>query len=134
MTVDVVEVLQRQIEILKKVENIAAVDDIQEYSNAIETVLEYIDHIDIANDFHKIGGFMILYPCLKCQHPKIQAGACELMAVLCQNNPYCQQIVLDNEFIPMLLRIIEKNEDRIVVTKAMYALGSKCIIRFIKAQ
>lgn len=125
MTIDIVEILQKQIEIIKKVENVTAEDDIQEYFDAINTVLEYIDDIDIANDFHKIGGFMMLYPCLKCQHPKIRAGGCELLAVLCQNNPYCQQVVLDNEFIPMLLNLIEKDEDRTVGIKALYALGSK---------
>lgn len=125
MTIDIVEILQKQIEVIKKVEHITVEDDIQVYLNAINTVLEHIDHIDIANDFHKIGGFMILYPCLKCQHPFIQAQGCELLAVLCQNNPYCQQIILDNEFIPVLLSLIEKNEDKTVVMKALYALGSK---------
>lgn len=125
MTIDIVELLQKQIEIIKKVENVSAKDDIQEYLDAIDVVLEHIDHIDIANDFHKIGGFMTLYPCLKCKHPRIRAGGCELLAVLCQNNPYCQQIVLDNEFIPMLLGLVEKDEDRTVVVKALYALGSK---------
>lgn len=125
MTIDIVELLQKQIEIIKKVEQITAEDDIQEYVLAIDKVLEHIDDIDTANDFHKVGGFMILYPCLKCQHPIIRAKGCELLAVLCQNNPYCQQIVLDNEFIPTLLNIIEKNDDRTVVLKALYALGSK---------
>lgn len=130
MTIDVVEILQKQIEIIRKVEHTTAGDDIQEYLNAIDIVLEHVDHIDIANDFHKVGGFMILYPCLKCPHPPIQAKGCELLAVLCQNNPYCQQIVLDNEFIPILINLIEKYEDRTVVLKALYALGSKCIKNF----
>lgn len=130
MTIDVVEILQKQIEIIKKVEKVTAEDDVQEYSNAIDIVLDYIDDIDIANDFHKIGGFMTLYPCLKCPSPKIRAQGCELLAVLCQNNPDCQKIVLDNEFLPMLLRLIENDDDRIVVTKSLYALGSKKKIVF----
>lgn len=125
MTIDIIEILQKQIEIIKQVDKISQEEDIQKYAEAIDTVLEYIDNMDIANDFHKIGGFMTLYPCLKCVHAKIRAGGCELLAVLCQNNPYCQQIILDNEFIPMLLSIIEKDTDRNVVVKALYALGSK---------
>lgn len=127
MTIDVVEILQKQIEVIKKVEKVAAGDNVEEYCDAIETVLDYIDNIDIANDFHKIGGFMVLYPCLKCPNHKIRAHGCELLAVLCQNNPYCQKVVLDNEFLPMLLKLIENDEDRMVVTKSLYALGSKKI-------
>lgn len=123
LTVDVVELLQKQIRILQKVEQVKPEDDISEFEEAIETILEYVDQIDTANDFHKIGGFTILYPCLKSPHPKIRAGGCELLAVLCQNNPYCQQIILDNEFIPKLLTMIEKDEDIQVVVKALYALS-----------
>ncbi|KAG5892773.1 hypothetical protein JTB14_007988 [Gonioctena quinquepunctata] len=123
MTIDVVEVLQKQIESLRKVEKWEPGADITEFVEAIETILEYVDNIDIANDFHKIGGFTILYPCLKSKSARIRAEGCELLAVLCQNNPYCQQIVLDNEFIPMLISMIEKDEDMQVAAKAIYALG-----------
>nr|XP_023014471.1 hsp70-binding protein 1-like [Leptinotarsa decemlineata]XP_023014472.1 hsp70-binding protein 1-like [Leptinotarsa decemlineata] len=123
MTIDVVEVLQKQIQTLRKIENLKPGDDTTEFVEAIDTILEYVDNIDIANDFHKIGGFTILYPCLKCSNAKVRAGGCELLAVLCQNNTYCQKIVLDNEFIPMLLSLIEKDEDTIVAVKAIYALG-----------
>lgn len=66
---------------------------------------------------------MVLYPCLKCAHPKIRAGGCELLAVLCQNNPYCQQVVLDNEFVPCLIKMLENETDLEVSTKALYALS-----------
>lgn len=49
MTIDVVEVLQKQIELLKRVEQVSADEDATEYTEAIETILDYIDHIDIAN-------------------------------------------------------------------------------------
>ncbi|XP_057669150.1 hsp70-binding protein 1 [Diorhabda carinulata] len=123
MTVDIVEVLQRQIQLLRGVESLEAHEDNTKYLEAIETILEYVDNIDIANDFHKIGGFTILYPCLKSSDWKIRAGGCELLAVLCQNNPYCQQVVLDNEFVPKLLTMINTDDDGQVVTKAVYALS-----------
>lgn len=66
---------------------------------------------------------MVLYPCMKSPHPKLRAGGCELLAVLCQNNPYCQTVVLDNEFVPLLIKMIDKDEDTNVVTKALYALS-----------
>lgn len=76
-------------------------------------------------DFHKIGGFMILYPCLKSAHSKLRASGCELLAELCQHNPYCQQVVLDNEFVPKLLGMVEKDEDLQVAVKALYAVSGK---------
>ncbi|CAH1971471.1 unnamed protein product [Acanthoscelides obtectus] len=123
LTVDVVEELQRQINILKNVEQVKADDDPTRYSDAIDKILEFIDDIDTSNDFHKIGGFMILFPCLRSPHPRIRVGGCELLAVLCQNNPYCQQVIIDNGFVSELLRIVEKDEDINVCIKALYALG-----------
>ncbi|CAH1118505.1 unnamed protein product [Phaedon cochleariae] len=124
MTVDVVEILRKQIDILKKVEQLGSVDDSSEYMQAIETILDYVDNIDIANDFHKIGGFMILHPCFKCLNAQVRAGGCEILAVLCQNNPYCQQVVLDNKIIPCLINMIENDENSNVVVKALYGLSS----------
>lgn len=124
MTIDVVELLRKQIEILKNVDKIKAEDDVSQYEDAVDTILEHVDHIDVACDFHKIGGFMVLYPCLKSPHPKIRAAGCELLAVLCQHNPYCQQVVLDNEFVPKLLSLLEKDEDNQVAVKALYALSA----------
>lgn len=124
MTVDVIELLQKQIRILENVDKIKADDDITEYENAVEIILDHVDNIDIACDFHKIGGFMVLYPCLKSSHPKLRVFGCELLAVLCQHNPYCQRVVLDNEFVPKLLSMIEKDEEPQVAVKALYALSA----------
>jgi len=124
MTVDVIQLLHKQIETLKNVDKIRPNDDIAEYENAVEVILDHVDNIDIACDFHKIGGFMILYPCLKSQHPKIRAAGCELLAVLCQNNPYCQKVVLENEFVPKLLSMVEKEEDTQISAKALYATSA----------
>ncbi|XP_028153870.1 hsp70-binding protein 1 [Diabrotica virgifera virgifera] len=123
MSVDVVQIMQRQIAFLKGVESVDPSECNTNYLEAIETILEYVDNIDIANDFHKIGGFTTIYPCMKSKDSKIRAAGCELLAVLCQNNPYCQTVVLDNEFIPKLLHMIENDNDGQVVTKAIYALG-----------
>lgn len=46
---DIVEILQRQIRILRKVDQLKADDDILEFEEAIETILEHIDQIDTAN-------------------------------------------------------------------------------------
>ncbi|CAG9767566.1 unnamed protein product [Ceutorhynchus assimilis] len=124
MTVDVIQLLRKQIEILQNIDKCEAEQDNPEYERAIEVILEHVDNIDIACDFHKIGGFMVLHPCLKSKNSKIRAGGCELLAELCQNNPYCQEIVLANEFVPKLIDIIEKDDLNQVIIKALYALSA----------
>nr|CAI5838870.1 unnamed protein product [Callosobruchus analis] len=60
-TVDVVEELQRQINILKNVEQIKAEDDPTRYADAIEKILEFIDNIDTANGKWNIHSKSISY-------------------------------------------------------------------------
>jgi len=127
MSVDVIEILQNKIRILQNADNLAEDCDVSEHIVALETILEYVDNIDVANDFHKIGGFTIFHPCLKCVHSEIRAGACDVLAELCQNNPYCQRVVLDNGFIPMLLKILTTDGNNQVCVKALYA--TSCIVR-----
>ncbi|KAL3271053.1 hypothetical protein HHI36_021553 [Cryptolaemus montrouzieri] len=124
MTINVVEVLQQQITKLMKVDTIKEGDDVTEYLEALETILDYIDNIDIANDFHKIGGFLVLKPCLNSINPAVRAGGCALIAELSQNNPYCQNIILDNDFVPILLHILNTDANDQVGVKCLYALSA----------
>lgn len=49
LTIDIVEVLQRQNGILKQVEQLSPEDDVTKFEQAIETILEYVDQIDTAH-------------------------------------------------------------------------------------
>lgn len=79
------------------------------------------------SDFYKIGGFAIFEPCLCSVHPQIRSGACEVLAEISQNNPVCQRVVLDYDLVCHLLRVLEKDVDLQVCTKALYAVS--CIVR-----
>ncbi|KAK5638136.1 hypothetical protein RI129_012431 [Pyrocoelia pectoralis] len=127
MTVDVIKILQENIKILQNSDVLTESSDIAQHILALETILDYIDNTDVANDFHKIGGFAIFNPCLKCIKPEIRAGACDVIAELCQNNPYCQRMVLDAGLIPTLLKILATDSNNAVCVKALYAIS--CIIR-----
>lgn len=48
MTIDVIELLRKQIEILQNVDKIKAEDDVSQYEDAVDTILEHVDHIDVA--------------------------------------------------------------------------------------
>ena len=47
-------------------------------------------HHFVPADFHKIGGFFILIPCLNSPHDGVRWRTCQLIGTLTQNNPYCQ--------------------------------------------
>lgn len=52
MSVDVIEILQKQIKILQNAGDVGLQDDITEYEDAFETILEYVDNIDVANGWY----------------------------------------------------------------------------------
>lgn len=49
LSVDVVQILQDQIKVMQNADNLAADADIANYSKALDTILEYVGDIDIAN-------------------------------------------------------------------------------------
>lgn len=127
MTVNVTALLRSQIEILKDVENISE-SDVPAKLAAFETILEYVSDIDMANDFHKIEGFLIFEPCLKSEHEAIRVNACDLIAELAQNNPYIQNVICTcTNLMPTLLNLIANDSSEQVQVKAIYAVS--CISR-----
>lgn len=74
-------------------------------------------------DFHKIGGFFILIPCLNSPHDGVRWRCCQLIATISQNNPYCQQQVLVEGVLPILLKILENDSCVEARIKALYALS-----------
>lgn len=53
MTVDVIDLLRKQIEVLQNVDKIQPTDDISQYESAVETILDYVDDIDTACGEHQ---------------------------------------------------------------------------------
>lgn len=127
MTVDVIEVLLRAIDVLKTAGNLELEDDPTESEEALEQIASYVDSIDTANDFHKIGGFCIFRLCLDSAHGSLRWRAAEIIAELTQNNPYCQERVLEAGLLPVLLSLVDVDHNQQVRIKALYALS--CLIR-----
>ncbi|XP_022907166.1 hsp70-binding protein 1 [Onthophagus taurus] len=126
MTIDVIEILVNQIKTFDNVGNVSEVDDVTEYIQAFETICDYVDNIDIANDFYKIGGFSIIRPCLESKHSELKLRAADLLAELCQNNIFCQNVAINHGFLQILVPML-KETDFNVVAKVIYAIS--CIIR-----
>ena len=129
MTVNVIESLAECINTLSQTEKIMDPDcqDLSEQLDAFETVENYCGEIDMANNFHKIGGFEALKICLSSPHDEIVQACCNAIAELAQNNDYCSEKLIEDDFLPKLVsRLSEDNSDG-NKKKAMYAIS--CIAR-----
>jgi len=126
MSVDVIKELTEGIKILNTAKNPnISQEDIEKVEYAFECISDWVDQIDMANNFHKIGGFESLKTCLKSDYASIRSASANAIAELSQNNPYCQENFVKEDFLPMLLEMI--TNDRQCQVKAMYAIS--CIIR-----
>nr|CAD7416666.1 unnamed protein product [Timema poppensis] len=124
MTVDIVEVLSKAIEVLKRASSLSSEDDPTECEEAFQEIMDHVDNIDNANDFHKIGGFCIFTPCLNSVHSGLRWRAADLLAELAQNNPYCQQKVLEAKLMPVLISLLNSDPNEQVRIKSLYALST----------
>lgn len=102
-------------------------DDLSDQELAFGAAEDWTGQIDMANNFHKLGGFQALEMCLRSPHPLCRQGACHLLGELTQNNTYCQGKVVEEEFLPKLLSILNSDPDESARVKAMYAIS--CSIR-----
>lgn len=96
--------------------------------SALEDLQMHCEDIDVANDFHKIGGFHLLPTLLRSEDAELRSGAAELIGTLTQNNPYCQKEVLNIGLLPILLKILDdEKESEQVRTKTLFAIS--CLVR-----
>ena len=121
MSVDIVQQLTNGIRILN-----SETED-EEKEEVLDLLEDWLGNIDMAINFHKIGGFSCLSKCLQSSSPGVRAGACHLMAEISQNNAYCQEKFVNEGFIQLLLQQLDSDSDDQCRVKAMYALS--CIAR-----
>lgn len=125
LTVNVTEEMQKAMHILSSVGDLRADDDSSEYENALERLADLVDNIDLANDFYKIGGFAIFQPCLNSSHSTIRWRIADIIAELAQNNPFCQDKLLEAGVFPVLLSMIDTDPSELARIKALYAVSCK---------
>ncbi|XP_069158161.1 hsp70-binding protein 1 isoform X2 [Procambarus clarkii] len=127
MTVDVVK---RLAEALKSLCNEAVTmpsENVAEQERAMEIIEEYVDDLNHAEDLQKLGGFPVLMKCLDSPHTSLRTGAASLIGDICQNYLNCQESMLSLNIMPVLLDMIDTDEDDQAKIKAMYAVS--CLIR-----
>lgn len=118
MTVDVMDELAKAIQIL---EDPATSDD--DKVDALDVVRDYIDNMDFANSFVKLGGTDILIKCIKSDVVALRTNAIKVLAEMSQNNVYCQQHFVENNIVELLISYLQ-DKDQEVVASSLYALSS----------
>lgn len=118
LTIDVVENLTKAMNLL-----VTPGITKDEQVEALETVTDFVENIDTANDFYKIGGFCIIKTCLESPHAEVKEGTCELIAALAQNNPFCQKHLNDLNILPKLFELMTEPEPT-VASAALHAVSS----------
>ena len=75
-------------------------------------------------DFYRIGGFHVLPLVLSGRHAGLRWRTAELIATLTQNNPYCQNAVIEAKLLPSLIKLLDDaTEDEQVRIKSLYAVS-----------
>lgn len=97
----------------------------EEQVAALEAITDYTDDVDAANDFCKIGGLQIILPLLLPERPTtVRRRIANLIAGLAQNNPFCQQQLLELDGLQLLLPLADEPD---VASDAMR--GISCLVR-----
>jgi len=61
---------------------------------------------------------------LSSRHRGLRWRTAELIATLTQNNPYCQDAVVEARLLPLLIKLLDDaSEDEQVRVKALYAVS-----------
>lgn len=118
LTVNVVEQLEMAV---KTIMNENSSED--EILNALEVISDYVQDIDAANDFFKVGGFCILDPCLSSPHSTVKSASLRLVRDLAQNNPFCQEKLLEHGTLNQLIDRLSDPADQ-VASDAMSAVSA----------
>ncbi|XP_074659872.1 hsp70-binding protein 1-like [Tubulanus polymorphus] len=122
MSVDVIREMKQNLDNLRSAD---ATTEVKEVS--LDNLIEWCENLDLAQDFHKIGGYESLGDLLRDENPEIRSRAADLIATLVQNNPYCQQRALEFDLMPSLLALLDDDNDDRVKIKALYAVS--CMAR-----
>ncbi|KAL9707295.1 hypothetical protein quinque_010813 [Culex quinquefasciatus] len=120
LTVDVVQEIEKA---MKTLMDPATEED--DKAEAIDVIIDYVEDIDAANDFFKVGGFVIIKPGLNSENVDVRTGTLRLVGELAQNNPTCQQHLLEADVLPRLVELL--SDEAPVASQAMHAIS--CMVR-----
>jgi len=121
MSVDIIEQLANGIKIL-----MSDSTDLDEKEETLDSLEDWLGNIDMAMNFHKIGGFSCLKKSLISPHPSLRTGSAHLIAEISQNNEYCQDKFIKEGFLDLLCKQLEEDSDEACRVKALYSISCLC--------
>jgi hypothetical protein len=99
--------------------------DVPTKAEALSTVLELVESIDVANDLAKQPGSLdTVLDALRFSDASIQSLAADILGVCSQNNPNFQESVPSGRALPTLLALVSDRVEDEVQKKALFALSS----------
>lgn len=108
LTVNVVDQLETAVKTI--MDEQSSEEDTME---ALEVISDYVQDIDAANDFFKVGGFCILNTCLTSPHASVKSQSLRLVRDLAQNNPFCQEKLLEHGVLDRLVESLADASDKV---------------------
>ena len=72
-----------------------------------------------------MGGLPVLVASLDSSYALVREKSSEVLAEISQNNPMCQQEMINLKVINKLLNLIDKDSNTSVKVKALYATSSE---------
>ncbi|CAH0713466.1 unnamed protein product, partial [Brenthis ino] len=131
MSVDVAEMLQDAIKLLKDVSVMNMIkrgEEIPDNINGrLNQIMDYVDDIDVANDFKKIGGFAIFPVCFGCDNDEVRSKTSSIIGTICQNNPPCQTKAIECGLLGLLIHLansaLDSNTNSNLFGKYLYGIS-----------
>jgi len=94
---------------------------------ALDHITDLCCSLDLATDFHKLGGFRVLVPLLASGATEFREHGAGLIGELAQNHPYCQEALHKSNVLGLLLQLMDADPEPAVRAKALFAVS--CLIR-----
>jgi len=113
------------ISLVRQLKELLTAGEYIQAGEVFEMVSELCENIDVACDMHKIGGFDVISLGLSTNDLVVQSWSASTIGTCAQNNPYCQEKLVEGGFLNRLLELTENDNN--VGVKAVFAIS--CIIR-----
>ncbi|KAL3658356.1 hypothetical protein V7S43_016736 [Phytophthora oleae] len=104
-------------------------EELAQYKDTLlDELLTRIDQIDNAQNFVKMGGLRVMINVIqKYPQASSRALAAEVCSVVVQNNPFCQDVAVDNGLLEVVCKLAREDKDVTCRVKALLAIS--CLVR-----
>jgi len=120
------ELSKNPVDEMKKLVAVIKGDAPDEVLEALQNLVGFVEHIDLARDLHKIGGLEPVIRLVRAgANAQVRAAACHVLAVTTANNPEPQQVALDMGALPAVCAVLaDAGATTTEKAKAIFAISS----------